>query len=178
MLGASRIASLGQDKKNAKAMNVAYQPVKRNLIRQYDWSFAIKRDSIAAQSTQTTWGELNRFALPNDYLRLLRNKEIDFRDHNHDWTPEGRYIVTADAAPLQIRYIADITDPTLHDATFDEALSALLAAECCEEITQSNTKKEKLREGAADQIKIAFRLGAIEKGPQEVIQDTWLDSRL
>jgi len=177
MLGASRIASLTQDSKNARVMNTAFEPVKRNLIRRYDWSFAIKRDSIAAQAAQTKWGELNRFALPNDYLRLLRNKEIDFLDFNHDWTIEGRFIVTADAAPLEIRYLADIADPTLFDATFDEALSALLAVECAEEITQSNTKKKQLRQDSLDQIKIAFRLGAIEKGPQEVIQDTWLDSR-
>jgi len=109
---------------------------------------------------------------------LLRNKEIDFRDFNHDWTIERGFIVTADAAPLQIRYIADITDPTMYDAAFDEAFAAYLAVECCDEITQSNTKKKLVVDDADKQIKIAYRIGAIEKGPQEVVQDTWLDSRL
>lgn len=182
-LGARRIESLTQDHKNARAMNVAYEPVKRKLLRSYDWAFAIKRASVAALSAQTDWGSLNQFPVPNDFIRLLVNKEIDDTldasvDYEKDWKIEGRNIITADSAPLQFRYISDVIDPTLHDACFDEALAAALAYECCEELTQSNQKKVELKDDVKQEIRDAKRLGFIEKGPMVQVEADWLNERL
>lgn len=188
MVGASQIESLTQDHPNARSMNVAYKPVRRKLIRKYAWSFAIKRTSVAADATKTLYGDLNRYALPTDYIRLLRNKETSGAvpgiglfsplDIRHDWTIEGDYIVTTDKAPLEFRYLADIVDPTLHDASFDEAFSAMLAVETVEEITQSNTKKRELIEDFKESIREARQMGAFEKDSDVPLTDDWLLARL
>lgn len=173
-LGARRIESLTQDAPNARSMNAVFERVRASLLRRYDWSFAIKRASIAADSTQTTWGELNRFSLPNDYIRLLRDNETQ---QKLDWKIEGRYIVTNDAAPLEIRYLADITDPTLFDALFVEAFEWRLAYVTCKEITGSDAAKSDVAGSFQEVIDDAKLYGAIEKGAIESDDDPWWNAR-
>ncbi len=174
-LGAKRIESLTQDHPNARSMSAAFNLVLRAELRRYDWSFAIKRESIAADGDDPTWGDYNRYSLPNDFIRLLRDDETG---QAVDWKVEGRYILTADVAPLEIRYIAFIEDPTLWDAGFDEAFACKLALQCCEEITQSTSKKGGIAADYDFEIAEAKRTGAIEKAAQEFPEDSWLNARL
>jgi hypothetical protein len=174
-LGASRIESLTQDKPNARSMNAAFARVRDSLIRQYDWAFAIKRESIAADGTAPTWGDYNRYAVPNDYLRVLRDDETGV---NVDWKLEGGFIVTKDAAPLEIRYIARIEDPNLFDALFVEVFELKLAVATCKEITGSNSQKADLYNELGNALAEARKWGSIEKGPKEANEDEWLLARL
>src|SRR5688572_8210356 len=89
-LGAKRIESFDQDHKNARAMKAAYDLTRDAEIRRYAWSFAIKRESIAADGDDPTWGDWNRYSLPNDFIRLLRDDESGIRV---DWRIEGLYIL-------------------------------------------------------------------------------------
>ncbi len=164
-------------------MNVAYEPVKRRLLREYPWGFAIKRASVAALVAETTWGGLKQYPLPNDFLRLILEDDSDHTaDASYavqkDWKIEGENIVTGDGSPLQFRYVADIDDTTKFDALFDEALVALLAFETCEELTQSNEKKSALWDEMRTAIRLARATGAIEKGALTQVQDPWLDAML
>lgn len=173
-LGATRIESLTQDHPNARSMNACFDIVRDKLLRQYDWSFAITRDSIAADSDGPVWGDWDRFTKPNDFLRLMRDDESGYAV---DWKIEGDFILSADGAPLEIRYIARIEDPNKYDSTFVDALACDLAFECCEEISQSSGKKESLRQDRNDAIDEAKRTGAIEKAAQEFPEDDWITVR-
>ena len=173
-LGASRISSLTQDDPNARSMNAAFDLVRDAELRRYDWSFAIKRESIAADATDTTWGDWNRYPLPNDFLKLIRDDESE---SNLDWRIEGLYIVTADASPLEIRYVARVEDANYYDALFIEAFACKLALECCEEITQSTSKKESIKDDYDKAVAEARRLGAIEKPAMVFPEDEWLAAR-
>lgn len=174
-LGAERIESLSQDDPNARSMNAAFGMVRDAELRRYVWSFAIKRESIAADAADTTWGSWNRYSLPNDFLRLIRDDETG---QAPDWRIEGLFIVTADAAPLDIRYVARIDDPNFYDPLFVEAFASKLAVETCQEITQSNGKKEGAQRDYDFAINEAKRVGAIEKEAQEFPEDSWLNARL
>lgn len=177
-LGAGRIESLTQDHPNARSINAVYSPVRDAELRRYDWNFAIRRDSIAEDSADALWGGWNRYTLPNDYVRLLRDDESGA---SVDWKIEsdttGRYILTTTASPLKIRYVAAVTDPNQFDALFAEALAAKLALECCEEITQSSSKKDRAQYDYDQAIAEAKRVGAIEKQAQEAPEDPWLQAR-
>lgn len=173
-MGASRISSLTQDHPNARSMNAAYDGVRDALLRRYDWTFAIKRASIAKDSTGPVWGDWNRYSKPNDFIRLLRDDESG---EAVDWKIEGLYILSADASPLEIRYLAQIDDPTFYDPIFVDAFSMKLAAETCEEITQSTSKKKGIEEDFDATIAEAKRIGAIEKAAQEFPEDDWLIAR-
>lgn len=174
-LGAKRIESLTQDHPNARSMNAAFDRVVRAEIRRYDWAFAIKRASIAADASGPTWGDWNRYSLPNDYLRLLRDDESGL---TVDWKIEGRYILSADAAPLEIRYLAFIEDPNFYNSLFIDAVECKLAAVCCKEITGSGALKKDLNADYDDAIADAKRVGAIEKSAQEFPEDEWVAARL
>jgi hypothetical protein len=169
-LGAKRISSLTQDHPNARSMNAAFERVRDAELRRYDWSFAIARASIAADASGPTWGDWNRYTLPNDFLRLLRDDESGA---NVDWKIEGLYILTADDAPLEIRYIARIEDPAYYDALFLEALAGRLALETCKESTDSTVDKESIKNDYDRDIAEARRVGAIEKPAQEFPEDDW-----
>jgi hypothetical protein len=175
-IGAKSIESLTQDSPNARSISKAYEHVRRALIRRYRWSFAIKRASVAADVDGTAWGGLNRFSLKNDHLRLIRDK--DHPDLRKDWKIEGTSIVTADASPLQYRYIADITDPSLMDASFVEAFALALAAAICKEVTGSEAEVRSVREELREAVNMAKNDNAIEEDPQVSVQDDWLDAMI
>lgn len=176
-LGEGRIESFDEDSPNARSIVTAYEPVRDRLQRQYDWNFCIGRASIAADATKTKWGDLNRYQKPNDFQRLLRNKETSAEDIRHDWQIEGNFIVTSDGAPLQFRYIKKVTDPALFDPLFSELLSTVLAMEICLEVTGSNTRKVELKDDITTIIREARIANALENDADVPLEDDWLLAR-
>lgn len=178
-LGASRIASLTENSPNARSMNAAFDLVRDAELRRYHWQFATRRATIAADATDTSWGDWNRYTLPNDYIALILDDESD---QATDWRIEsdadGLYVITADASPLYIRYVARVDDPNQYDALFIEALASKLAYECCEEITQSASKKDRAAQDYDFAISEAKRLGAIERPAKKFPEDDWVNARL
>lgn len=180
-LGAKRISSLSQDHPNARSMNAAYDACRQKELRRYEWNFSIRRTSIAVDPTQTAWGSHNRFGLPGDYLYLIRDDETG---QSVDWTieagsaSEGRFIITDDATPLPIKYVADIDDPTFYDSLFVEVLACSLALHCCEEITGSTAKKDGIAKDYLFAVQQATSQGSIEKPAPAFPEDDWLNARL
>ena len=173
-LGAKRISSLDQDHPNARSMNAAFERVRRAELRRYPWSFAISRASIAADGDGPTWGDWNRYSLPDDFLRLIRDDETGT---HVDWKIEGLYILSMDESPLEIRYIADVEDPNTFDSLFIEVFAGRLALECCKEISDSTVDKESLKDDYMKDLAEAKKAGAIEKEAQEFMEDEWLAAR-
>lgn len=176
-LGAERIQSLAQDHRNARACAAAYESVRDAELRAHPWSFSVKRAQLAADSDAPSFGRANAFQLPADCLRLLSPYPED-NLNSLDWQIEGRAIYTDDDAPLEIRYVAQITDPNVMDVLFREALAAKLALELCEELTQSNTKKQLLKQDYKEAILEARRTNAIERVSAEPPEDTWITVRM
>lgn len=176
ILGAKRIVSLTEDSRNARAINAAFEPVKRAELRKHPWSFAILRVQLAADAVAPTFTRQNSFTLPSNFIRLLSpDPEVNFNDL--DWIIEGKKIITNDGAPLDVRYIWDVTDPNLFDALFAESLSAKLAEQLCEEITQSNTKVATAQVFYKDALAEARRTNAIEKVAEKPPEDEWVTVR-
>jgi hypothetical protein len=94
-----------------------------------------------------------------------------------DWVVEGGFILTNDSAPLQIRYVSRMTDVNLMDGLLRETISTHMALEMCEELTQSNTKKETLRADLKEVITDAKKANAIENVPMESPEDSWVTGR-
>lgn len=175
-LGASRITALSDNSVNARAASVAFEPLRQALLRAHPWKFAITRVQLAADATAPIFGKENYFTLPSDFLAIAP-PDGDFNPNSKDWEIEGRKLVTNDSAPLDLKYIKDVTDPNDMDPLFREALSSLIAYELCEEITQSNTKKAGLLQDKKDAIAEARRRNAIQSRPIDPMEDTWVTSR-
>lgn len=175
-LGAKTISSLSpQNHPNARAMSLAYAPVRDRLMRKYDWNFCKARASIAADSATDTYEGLNRFRLPNDFARLLRRKRTGARPEElKDWQIEGQYILTHDAAPLEFRYCARAEDPALFDSAFVDVLAAHLAVQTAKAITGSNTAKADAQVEAERAESEARQVNAFENPAEEPPEDPWL----
>lgn len=177
-LGAKRISSFTQDHPNARSVSFAYDFIREKELRAYRWGFAIRRESIAADASQTEWGSHYRYTLPNDYLYLLLDDETV---HAVDWRIEsatdGVFIITDDTAPLNIRYVADIDDPNYYDALFVEVMACSLADHCCEEITGSASRKDRIMRDRDIALARATQQGSIEKPAETFPEDEWVTAR-
>lgn len=186
LVGFPQINSLTENNRGAKSMNRAYDSVKLNELRKHFWNFAIKRISIPAAATPPLFGKGNYFTLPGDFLMLAPMDEafgisaggpISGPPSINDWQIEGNQIASNELGPLLVRYISSDITEALFDVTFAEALSASLAINTCEELTQSNTKMANLQKSYDDAIKMARRRNAFENRPVQSPTDSWITSR-
>jgi len=173
-LGAKAITSPTENSPNARACNRAYADLRDLELRSHPWNFALKRVSVAADASGPAFGPNNQFTLPSDFLRL--HPDHDYKAET-DWQIEGQKLLTDDEAPLYLRYVRRVEDPNVMDPIFREALATRIAFELCEKITQSNTKKDRLRIDHRDLIMKARQVNAIEKTATEPREDTWITVR-
>ncbi len=194
-LGAGRITSLTQDSVAARACNACYAELRDAETSAHEWSFALYRVQLAADATEPLFGRANAYQLPSDYLRLAHpdpnvvganaywaggvafSSSSGWSGAGSDWIVEGAKIYTNDSGALNVRYVRQITDPNAMNVLFREALASRMALEMCEELTQSNTKKEGLRTDYLSTIREARRVNAILKNPAFPPDDEWLTLR-
>jgi len=179
------IINLTDDTVNASVMLRAYDIVRQAELRRHRWKFSLSRASLAELSTPPISGFGHQYQQPADCLRVIQIGELhvgaDLSDYVNSSTEmysiEGRKILTHYGAPLPIRYIIDVTDTGLFDSAFTEALSSRLAYECCERITQSDSKRQLAMADYKLAIREAARANALESAPQKIADDTWVLAR-
>ncbi len=176
-LGAKTITSLEDDSVSARACNAAYESVKLAELRAHTWNCAIKRFSLAEDDPAPAIGDYaHSYTLPADWLRQLP-PDPSQNTADIDWVIESRKILTNESAPLAGRYVADITDPNQMDALLREAISAKLAWELAEALTQSNSKRDSAKGDYESAIKEARKTNAIEKPAPKTADDSWVTVR-
>lgn len=182
MLGAASILALTDNSKEARESNRCYDDCRRAELRAHPWNFSFKRALLAPSATPPAFGFGYAFPLPADCLRVPLPNDFDL-----DWEIEGRAILTnstnspwsasvpsGTGASLALRYVADIEDATLFDATFCEALAARMAGEMCEVLTQSNQKAQIVQGRYKDALAVAHACDALENLPAEPPVDPWV----
>ncbi len=138
----------------------------------------------AGPSTQTA--TRNAYRLPASYLR---NTSRDPKAGStsalgaptnlaySDWLFEGNYIVSQQADPILLRFVADIVDVTLMDDMFCEGLAAKIGLEVCETLTQSSDKLRVIASVYTEVMGDARTVNGVEVGPEEPPLDDYLAVR-
>jgi len=175
-LGAERINDLTEDTANGRSCNAAYERLRDAELRAHTWNFAKTRASLPADADAPIFGKARSFTLPAEWLRML-SPYPEMNSNDLDWEIEGRKLYTNDSAPLQIRYVKQVTDPNEMDALFREALASRMAVDMCEEITQSNTKRQLAQDDYKKALAEARRTNAIESIAGEPPEDQWITVR-
>lgn len=181
MVGADPIMSFADAAKAAKLCQRNYAPVRDATLRAYPWNCAIRRAVLPA-ATAPLWGFANAFELPQGpgepspyCLRLLRLEgELDT---DIVYRVEGRRILTDEAAPLRVVYIARVLDPTQYDPLLDDAIAARLAVDLCIPLTQNGANMAALGDTYKAKLAEARRSDAQEGSAEQVAADQWLGSR-
>lgn len=181
----TKLISLDEDNKTGRAMLLWYAPTRKAELRRRKWRFSLKRVSLAALATTPDWGFSYQYQLPTDNLRILEVGSFylgpdmsDYRNGNTSvFQIENGKILTSLAAPLPIRYIGDVTDTALFDSAFDDMLATRIAYEACEEITQSDSKKQLLEQAYNKTLREAARANAVEGDSESVADNSWVWAR-
>lgn len=177
-LGSSRIVSLTENTVNAREINAIYESVRDLELRKHRWLFSVKRVQLPEDATAPDFGYAHQFTLPADCLRVLPPDNSE-NYNDLDWQIEGRKILTNASAPLNLRYVRQVTDPNEMDSIFRDVWATRMGLELCEKITQSAGKKETLMRQYKDAITEARRINAIEKPvSDDPPEDTWITARL
>lgn len=192
MLGESRITSLSDNNKPARAMNARYELLRDAELAAYPWRFAVRRVQLAASTDVPEWGFTTIYDRPVDDLRPIKvggmfiNAEAIgvMYESSGIATEETPYEIIAGriqtnlSAPLDYEYIARVTDAGSFDALFVEALAARLAADAAEELTQSNSKKEAALFVYKEALKTARRTNSLYRPPRRRATGRWMASRI
>lgn len=183
-LGAARILSLSDNSREARSCNVAYDSNRRSELRKYMWNFAKTRAVLAPDSTAPAWGYNYAFSLPTDCLRVIVPSDYDL-----DWSIEsGKILTNSTASPyggatstgasLSILYIRDETNPAAWDPIFFDLMTIAMAIDMCDDLTQSNTKRQVLQQDYQQTKAEARKTNAFEVLPAQPADDPWWIARL
>jgi hypothetical protein len=171
-VGEETIISLGEDSKAARLCNLMFDRLRDSILRAHPWNFAIKRVALAELTTTPIFGFAKQFQLPTDSLRVLRTDE-DQIPHQI----EGRILLT-DAGTVQIKYIAQITDPNLFDSLFIQALEDRIGAELAYNLSDNRALSVDMRAKYKETLKEARAMDG-QEGVSDIVEaDEWLNIRL
>lgn len=171
-LGYGAITSLSDGTKAANLADRAWPLVRDEVLRMHPWNFAIKRTTTAPDSTAPSWGFLYQHSMPSDLIRIIELLDLSAAEYQI----EGRKIL-CDVDTLYLRYVSRIEDPNKFDPMFIDTVACKLAYEMCEELTQSNTKKDLLYREFDESIRKARVVDSMENPPGQFEEDSWIEVR-
>lgn len=186
LVGAAVILNLTDNSPEAREVSRAYDFCRRAELREHKWNFAVARVQLAPDTDAPAFGYQYQYTLPADCLRVILPNDATL-----DWKVEGKKLLTNTAtspfgagafgasvsptAALYLSYIRDVEDSTYFDAMFCEALACRIALAIVERLTQSNQKKQGLKDDYREAIMAARRTNAFENLPDEAPDDGyWL----
>jgi len=179
LLGASTIAALTDDTKNARLCNQRYEPVRNRVFRSHAWNCLHKRVQLAQNSTAPIVEYDHAYALPSDCLRVLKihNGTTDSIASDLNYKLEGRNIVT-DIDTVFVIYIALDTDPNNYDTYLRESISHQLAADLCYAITNNATLANQYMTRADERLREARFIDATENSLGTIEASEFTNARL
>lgn len=180
--GEEAIASPDDDSRAARYSNRQYDIIRDNLLRAYNWNFAIGRATTAPDATAPAFGFAYQHQMPDDCLRVIGvfDEAEPIQNYTSSTVPhkiEGRSILT-DEDTLYIFYIKRVTDEALFDATFNEAFALALAIDLAYFLTAGNDRVSRLEDRFLKSIRLAKLADAIEGSPEIIVSSDWLDARM
>ena len=129
---------------------------------------------------------LNVFRLPNGFLKRAPTDPkggmfswlgAASGSQPEDWVLEGEHIVSGDAGPIMMRFVADVIDVPDMDALFCEGLGSRSAYETCNRITQANDREQLCDKAYTRAINRARTTNAIEIGPITMPENRYVTVR-
>jgi len=177
----SNIASLTEDSKEARKINLFYNTALAATLEAHDWAFARKTEQLSESGTPPqTW--VYQYAYPNlcaavrAILPVDRTKTpIPFQVAHSD-IADSKVILTDEPA-AKVRYTAFVTNTTMFSGAFVEAFSAKLASL----VAMPLTGKRTLRDDAVSLFNMLIQTARAVNINEEETGDSysvpWLDAR-
>lgn len=142
-LAADLVADPQQLTSNAKILAARYDDVRDAVLRAHPWNCAITRARLASMGDAPPFEYDYQFKLPNAPYCL---RPLELVGVTSKWVVEGRRILTNEAGPLNLRYIARVENTEDLDALLVQAIAKRLASVCAYKITKKERGVELLNE--------------------------------
>lgn len=192
--GAQTINSLSDDSKAAKICNKEYDKIRKAVLTEHPWNFAMARKELAATVNTPVFKFSKEYLISSDVLRILSTnldpsanqgttgRQSTFVSSSDEWKVEtntdGNKVIVTDATTMKILYIKDIEDVGQFNPSFEEALAYRLASRISYALVQSTAKSQELFKLAEFFIARARSFDA-QEGSMEIYEaNDWLDVRL
>lgn len=155
-----------------------YDITRKSLLRNHVWNFA-RAETTLARVTDGGLDYADSFLMPNDCLRVMKlgTRYWPIRDFNI----YGRNILintigdTTNA--LEIRYVKDVTDVSLFDASFIQVLALQLAVNVSYAVSEKRNQVELVNSRLKQELPEAVSVNAQERKPKKINRSKWLDAR-
>jgi len=122
-----------------------YDTTRRQVLRAHPWNFAKARTTLSRFATSPEFGYADKYALPNDFIRLRSIGDTEDALTTIDFQIEGGFILidNGGTADLDICYIKD----ELVVSKYDELFKRYLATQMAYNMAYAFSGKETLRQG-------------------------------
>lgn len=139
-LGADTITDLTDNSPRASLCTLHFQSTVDEMLRDHPWNFSLVRVALALLTGTPAFEFSYQFQLPTDPY-CLRVWQTSLDRSKDRWQIEGRQLL-ADSNTVSILYGARVTDPTLFDALFENALVQRLKAKFAYAVTGKQSLTE------------------------------------
>jgi len=177
-LGDDPITSLGDDTERARLCNGFFSDARDSVLRAHPWNFAVTRTTLARLATVPPYGYNYMFALPTDpyCLRVLEMEHPDYIFKIETAPTHGRVLLT-DEAQAKILFVSRVTDATLFDAIFVDALTAKMAVDLAYPVTGSASLQAQMQKLYETKLSEARSVDGMEGYIDDFGSDTFTSFR-
>lgn len=174
-IGDESILSLDDDTKAARYCKLLYDEQRKFVLRSYPWRFALNRYVLAPLRDKPLFGYEYQFSLPADCLRVW---EVIGNSRDNPFQVENGRILYNQSV-LKFIGISDVSDPSLFDAMFSEALSLRLASQLAFPLTADKALSREMTEQYEYYVQKARSASAFEGTNEQItLAESWLEARL
>jgi hypothetical protein len=173
LLGDNPISAFDEGTDKATLAGNLWETVRDDMLRSHPWNCAVKRTTLAADSTAPAYDYAFRYLLPTDWMRTISVGEYGAEP---DHKSEGRYIL-CDESPLYLRYIYRNTDPNTYDASLIAVLTLAMAARMAYAVTSSASMQQTLAQELQQALRRARAIDGQDDPPETIGDFRLLSSR-
>jgi hypothetical protein len=180
LVGTRLISTVNDASKECTLVSQNWDTYRKAVLRDGLWTFAKEMVVLQADSPFTPkFGYTTRYALPDNYIRL-----VQFNNYKGDSDGDGapyrlmNGFIYTNMGYANLTYISDVTDVTMFDPLFCEALSTYIAAKLCNTLTGSSNSAELLEKAYKVAMQKARFVDSVEDPSVQLDSDVWLQSRV
>jgi hypothetical protein len=176
-----QIVDPDQDSHAARSVAAVWNAVRRAVLREGKWNFAITRAELTAQNLAmiptppSPYPYANRFPVPADFIRLVEVLGPSTTVENYRY--ERKAVLADTEGPVYIRYVADVEETGEWDDLFVAAFSARLAFQIADRITGDRGRKADCWAEYRVAIKKASGVDAKEDPNEQAQDSSWVTAR-
>lgn len=175
-VGTRIVADPDDKEKGPRNIKIVFPMLRDAVLRAHPWNFAMARRQVPAQVETPAFGWAYKYDLPST-PHCLRAYRIGAVEDRIPFAVEGREILTDAGPPINLRFIAQVTDLSRFDALFTVTLGARIGATIAKSIDDSASLAADLWNLYLAKLREARNIDGMEGTAEAVFNDEFLEAR-